>query len=82
MPTGSKIARTFTLEKDLLQLIERTKGKVSASARVNALLKAGLDAERRLNLEREAAEFFQAEPDDRAERSAFRAASIKSLSRE
>jgi hypothetical protein len=82
MSTGSKIARTFTLERELLQLIEKTKGRVSASARVNELLKAGLEAERRRSLEREAAEFFHAEPDDLAERSAFRAASIKSLSRE
>jgi hypothetical protein len=82
MSAGPKIARTFTLERDLLQLVERTKGKVSASARVNELLKAGLEAERRRGLEREAAEFFHTEPDDPAERAAFRASSIKSLSRE
>jgi hypothetical protein len=82
MTGPNRLAKTFSLERDLLRLIEQTKGKVSSSQRVNELLKAGLEAERRRSLEHEAAEFFNAEQDDRAERLAFQAASTKSLSRE
>lgn len=82
MSRSSKVAKTFTLEKDLLHLIEQTKGEISSSQRVNELLKAGLEAERRRRLEREAAEFFGSEQEDRAERLAFQAASTKSLARE
>jgi len=82
MSGSAKVAKTLSLEKDLLQLIEQTKGKVSSSQRVNELLKTGLEAERRSRLEQEAAEFFVSEEDDRVERMAFQAASMKSLSRE
>jgi hypothetical protein len=78
----TKVAKTFSLERDLLRLIEQTKGKISSSQRVNELLKAGLEAERRLSLEQEAHEFFDSGKDDRVERQAFHSASIKTLSRE
>ena len=76
------VPKTFSLERDLLRFIEQTKGKVSSSERVNELLKTGLEAERRRSLEREAADFFSSEADDRTERRAFQSASVKSLSRE
>jgi hypothetical protein len=78
---ANRVAKTFSLEKDLLQLIEQTRGSISSSQRVNELLKAGLEAEMRRRLEQEAAEFFNTE-NDRAERRAFQSASIKALSRE
>jgi hypothetical protein len=62
--------------------VEQTKGKISSSQRVNDLLKAGLEAERRRSLEQEAAAFFQSEEDGRPERRAFQSASIKSVARE
>jgi hypothetical protein len=78
---ANRVAKTFSLEKDILQLIEQTRGSISSSQRVNELLKAGLEAEMRRRLEQEAAEFFNTE-NDRAERRAFQSASIKALSRE
>jgi hypothetical protein len=82
MSGSAKVAKTLSLERDLLRLVEQTKGKASSSQRVNDLLKAGLEAERRRSLEEEAAEFFHSDKDDRSARRAFQAASIKSLSRE
>lgn len=81
MSGQTRVAKTFTLETGLLRLIEQTKGKVSASERVNQLLKAGLEAERRRALQSEVEEFFQTE-EDRTERRAFQSASLRSLSRE
>ena len=81
MSTATRTAKTVSLEKELLREVERTKGKVSTSERVNQLLKAGLEAERRLSLHSEAAAFFQLD-DDRAERQAFQSASLKSISQE
>jgi hypothetical protein len=82
MPGPAKVAKTLSLERDLFRLVEQTKGKGSSSQRVNDLLKAGLEAERRRGLELEAACFFDSEENDRPERRAFQTASIKSLSRE
>jgi hypothetical protein len=82
MPVRNKVAKTFSLERDLLQLIEQTRGAVSSSQRVNELLKAGLEAESRRKLEQEAADFFGSQADDRSERRTFQSASIRSLSRE
>ena len=80
--TPNRKAKTFTLEQDLLREIERTKGNVSTSERVNELLKTGLEAERRRSLHREAAEFFEAGRNDRKERRALQSASLRSLARE
>jgi hypothetical protein len=82
MPSSAKVAKTFSLEKDLLQRIEQTKGGISSSQRVNELLKAGLEAERRSRLEQEAAQFFDTGEGDREESMAFQRASMKSLARE
>jgi hypothetical protein len=82
MPRRSKVAKTLFLERDLLQLVEQSRGAVSSSQRVNELLKAGLEAERRRKLEEEVAEFFALPADDRDERRAFQLASVRSLSRE
>ena len=81
MSTPTRTAKTVSLEKEVLREVERTKGKVSTSERVNQLLKAGLEAERRRSLHSEAAAFFESE-EDRTERRAFQSASLKSISRE
>ena len=89
MKAGTKTIKTFSLEKEVLREIERTKGTVSASERVNSLIKTGLEAERRSALDREAATFFghassvsSKPPEEREHRRAFQAATLKSLSRE
>jgi hypothetical protein len=82
MSGSAKVAKTLSLERDLLRRVEQTKGKGSSSQRVNDLLKAGLEAERRRSMELEAACFFDSEEDEQAEHRAFQTASRKSLSRE
>lgn len=77
----AKDTRTFSMEKEILAEVERTKGSVSTSQRVNDLLKAGLEAERRESLHREAAAFFR-ENDDRVDRQAFQRASIATITRD
>ncbi len=73
--------KTISLDTELLDEIEKTRGGNSTSQRINELLKAGLAAERELQLHREAAEFFSNQG-DRTERRAFQAASIRSISRD
>ena len=83
MASAARTTRTFSLEKQVLEEVERTKGPVSTSARVNQLLKAGLESERRRNLHAEASRFFTSEPDkDRTARRAFLSASVKSITRD
>ena len=82
MPTATRTTKSLSLEKEVLSEVERTKGDSSTSERVNTLLKAGLEAERRQGLHREAAAFFNQTEEDRTSRKAFQAASIKSLARE
>jgi hypothetical protein len=81
MSGAARTTKTLSLDKELVREIERTKGAASASQRVNELLKAGLEAERRESLSRETARFFQ-EADDRAERLDFQSASRRSLARD
>lgn len=80
MPTAKRIAKTLSLEKQLLHAVERTKGRVSTSERVNQLLRAGLEAESRRQLDCEAAEFFSAE-EDRSGPAAFQTAALKAIAR-
>jgi len=83
MATVTRITKSLSLEKELLKEVERTKGGVSTSERVNKLLKAALEIERRRGLNTEAEVFFGSSPDnDQASRRAFQAASIRSLARE
>jgi len=83
MGSGTKITKSFSLDKQLVQEVESSRGPVSASQRVNQLLRTGLEAERRQSLHAEAARFFQsiASQEKRARR-AFQAASLKSITRE
>jgi hypothetical protein len=74
--------RSFSLDPDVLREVDRTKGHVSASERVNSLLKYALEVERKAALEQEAAEFFENAPDDRQERRAFQKANLGSWTRE
>ena len=82
MRTAIKAARTFSLDKEILVEVKRTKGDLSESERVNRLLRFALDLEKRAALEREIAGFFAANREDRAERRAFESASRTSWTRE
>jgi len=78
MVTATRTTKSLSREKDLLREVERTRGGVSTSERVNALLKTALEIERRRGLATETEIFFGSAPD--GER-LFRAA-IRSLARE
>lgn len=83
MATATRTTKSFSLEKEVLKEVERTKGAISTSERVNNLLKVGLEVERQECLHTEAAAFFKAESgSDRTSRLAFQNASIKSISRD
>jgi hypothetical protein len=81
MRTSTKAIKTFSLDKEVLAEVKRTKGAASESERVNNLLKFALDFERRASLYKEAAGFFRRAPDDRRERRAYEAATIRSWAR-
>lgn len=83
MPTATRTTKSFSLEKEVLKEVERTKGAVSTSERVNKLLKVGLEIERRQCLHMEAASFFAANSvADRTSRMAFQDAAMKSITRD
>ena len=81
MPSTLRKTRSFSLDPTVLSELERTKGSVSASERVNQLLKLGLEMERKANLCQEAAIFFRSASDDRDERRAFQKANVSSWAR-
>lgn len=84
MSTATRESRSFSLEKTVIKEIERTRGKQSASERVNTLLKYGLDLEKKLALHQEAAAFYRRETAhiDNRGRQAFQQAAIASVTRD
>ena len=82
MRTPTKVIKTFSLDKEVLAEVKRTRGAGSESARVNQLLRFALDLEKRASLYKEAAGFFGRTPDDRRERRAYEAANIRSWARD
>jgi hypothetical protein len=82
MPLTKRVTKTFSLDRDVLSEIKRTKGILSESERVNSLLRAAMDLERRSALEREAASFFGPESPDREERRAFESANAAAWRRD
>jgi hypothetical protein len=81
MKATGRAAKTLSIDKTVLQEIERTRGNESTSERVNRLLRAGLEAEQREELRREAEMFFQS-TGDRTERRGFQSASVRSIARD
>jgi len=77
-----KATRTFSLDKEILAKVKRTRGSLSESERVNRLLRFALDQEKRAALASEIAGFFASHREDRAERRAFESASRESWTRE
>jgi hypothetical protein len=76
-------ARSFTISKDILSEIARTKGNASTSERVNTLLRRALDLERQEQLELEAEEFFAGQSENSLrERAAYLKAARQTLARE
>jgi Arc/MetJ-type ribon-helix-helix transcriptional regulator len=82
MPSAQRKVRSYSLDPSLLVEVERTKGRGSASERVNQLLRLALEVERKQKLAHEACEFFAQAPADREERRAFQKAGLQSWGRE
>jgi hypothetical protein len=80
--SNSKLPKTYTIEPDVNHYVEATKGSLSASKRVNELLKRAIVQEQYEQLEKEAAEFFAAEADDRSETMSFQRAARRTLERD
>lgn len=75
-------AKTVTIDTDVLQEIENSRGTGSTSERLNQLLRAGLEAERMQKVDSEIASFFSRHTDDHSGTRAFQRASIKAVVRD
>jgi hypothetical protein len=80
--SNSKLPKSYTIEPDVNNYVEATKGGLSASKRVNELLKRAILQEQYEQLEGEAAEFFAAETSDRVETKALQRAARRTLERD
>lgn len=82
MKSAMRLPKSFTIEADLNDYVDETKGDRSASDRVNELLRLAMLREQNDRLEAEAAEFFADAKYDRAETKAFQKASLRTFSRD
>jgi len=82
MRTAARATQSFSLDREILAEVKRTRGTLSQSEGVNRLLRLALDLERRAALDRESASFYASAPADRAERQAFQSAARESLARD
>lgn len=82
MRTAARATHSFSLDREILAEIKRTRGALSQSERANRLLRLALDLERRAALERDSAIFYASSPADRTERRALESATIESLARD
>jgi hypothetical protein len=80
--SNSKLPKSYTIEPDVNDYVEATKGDRSASKRVNELLKRAIIQEQYEQLEREAARFFAAESGDRSETKSLQRAARRTLERD
>jgi hypothetical protein len=77
-----RLAKSFTIEADINEYVDETKGDGSASERINELLRRAMLQEQYDKLEAEAAEFFSDGKSDRAEAKAFQKASLRTFGRD
>lgn len=77
-----RLAKSFTIEPDINEYVDETKGDRSASERVNELLRRAMLQEQYNRLEAEAAAFFSDANTDRAEAKAFQKAALRSFGRD
>ncbi len=77
-----RLAKSFTIEADLNEYVDETKGDRSASERVNELLRRAMIQEQYDRLEAEAAEFFGDTKVDRAEPKAFQKVALRTFGRD
>jgi len=77
-----RLAKSFTIETTLIEYVEETKGDVSASERVNELLRRAMIQEQYDKLGAEDAEFFAVAKAGRAEAKSFQKAALRTFRRD
>jgi hypothetical protein len=78
-----RLARTYTIETEISEYVDRTRGGESASERVNQLLKLAIEQEEYNRLEAEAARFFSGQEEIANEETReFRKAGLRTLRRD
>lgn len=78
-----RIAKSFTIESEVSEYVDHTKGEQSASERVNALLRRAMLQEKYERIEAEAKEFFAAVGEkERKETRAFQAGTVRTFTRD
>jgi hypothetical protein len=78
-----RLAKSFTIDPEVSNFVDTTRGQKSASERVNELLRRAILEEQHERLEIEAAAFFANVPKaEREEARAFRKASIRAITRD
>ena len=83
MSKATRSSKSFTVDRSILDYLQRTRSTRSRSERVNELLRRGILEEQYKALAQEAAEFFKVTREaERAERRAFSAASQRSMMRD
>jgi metal-responsive CopG/Arc/MetJ family transcriptional regulator len=82
MSKATRFSKSFTVDRSILDYLQRTRSNRSRSERVNELLRRAIIEEQYEVLEREAAEFFAVTGErERAESRAFATASRRSITR-
>ena len=83
MSSTARVAKSYTIESGVTEYIHQTKGKMSASQRVNELLTLAIEMERLSAFERQAQKFFSnPRNSDRESTRAFQEAAIRVQARD
>jgi hypothetical protein len=83
MASSAKLAKSFMIEPEVDRYISSTKGKRSASERVNGMLKKAMEQEQYERLEAEARVFYaKGGGAERKATRAFQAAAIRAITRD
>lgn len=77
-----RLAKSFTIEPDINEYVDETKGERSASERVNELLRRAMRQEQEERLEAEAAAFFAESKAERAEAKAMQKEALRTFGRD
>jgi hypothetical protein len=77
-----RLAKSFTLDAEINEYVDTTKGNRSASERVNGLLRRAMLEEQYEKLEAEAAAFFARTAGDRGEAKAFQKSALRTFERD
>jgi hypothetical protein len=83
MSKATRIAKSFMVDRSILDYLQQTRSNGSQSERVNALLRRAIVEEQSDTLARESSEFFASTSKaERAESKAFAAASRRAIARD